>query len=95
MATQPATRTIHHDALADALAAAGFKGDIVDPRHPEYDALRAVYNGMVDRRPALIARCTGADDVSVAVRAAHLYLPVGGVALHGAVERHTLASPER
>jgi FAD/FMN-containing dehydrogenase len=70
MATQPATRTAHRDALAGAIAAAGFKGEIVDPGHPEYDALRAVYNGMVDRRPALIARCTGADDVSIAVGAA-------------------------
>jgi FAD/FMN-containing dehydrogenase len=45
----------------------GFRGEIVDPAHPRYDELRKVFNGMVDRRPALIARCTGAEDVAAAV----------------------------
>src|SRR3954470_13837848 len=49
------------------LAAAGFKGEVVGPEHPRYDELRKVYNGMVDRRPALIARCTDAPDVAEAV----------------------------
>jgi pimeloyl-ACP methyl ester carboxylesterase len=52
---------------AEALVAAGFRGTIVDPRHPRYDELRRVFNGMVDRRPALIARCTDARDVAAAV----------------------------
>ena len=42
-----------------ALVAAGFGGEIVGRDHPRYDELRAVYNGMIDRRPALIARCDG------------------------------------
>lgn len=46
----------------------GFLGDVVTPRHPEYDAARAVWNGAVDRRPAMIARCRGAADVAEAVR---------------------------
>ena len=51
-----------------ALAAEGFGGEIVGRDHPRYDELRKVYNGMIDRRPALIARCENASDVSAAVR---------------------------
>jgi FAD/FMN-containing dehydrogenase len=50
------------------LVDAGFGGEIVGLRHPRYDELRKVFNGMIDRRPALIARCTNARDVSAAVR---------------------------
>lgn len=46
----------------------GFLGDVVTPRHPEYDAARAVWNGTVDRRPAMLARCRGTADVAEAVR---------------------------
>jgi pimeloyl-ACP methyl ester carboxylesterase len=52
---------------AGALRAPGFWGEIVDRGDPRYDQLRKVFNGMIDRRPALIARCTGARDVSAAV----------------------------
>jgi FAD/FMN-containing dehydrogenase len=45
-----------------------FAGDVVLPGHPEYDAARVVWNGMVDRRPAVVVRPTGADDVIAAVR---------------------------
>ena len=45
----------------------GFRGEIVDPTHPRYDELRTVFNGMIDRRPAIIARCTRAEDVAAAV----------------------------
>src|SRR4051794_33323516 len=44
-----------------------FAGDLVDPTHDDFDALRAVYNGMIDRRPALIARVRGVADVIAAV----------------------------
>jgi FAD/FMN-containing dehydrogenase/pimeloyl-ACP methyl ester carboxylesterase len=52
---------------AQRLAATGFKGEIADEAHPRYDEWRAVFNAMVDRRPALIARCLDAHDVSAAI----------------------------
>ncbi|HEX2174523.1 MAG TPA: FAD-binding oxidoreductase [Nocardioidaceae bacterium] len=45
----------------------GFKGVAIRPGDPEYDAARAVYNGMIDRRPALVVRPTGAADIRDAV----------------------------
>ena len=46
----------------------GFRGEVITREHPQYDEARAVWNGMVDRRPQLIARCTGLADVAAAVR---------------------------
>jgi FAD/FMN-containing dehydrogenase len=46
----------------------GFRGDLITPDHRDYDDTRAVWNGRVDRRPRLIARCAGAADVAAAVR---------------------------
>jgi FAD/FMN-containing dehydrogenase len=48
----------------------GFAGTLMHPDHPDYEAARAVFNGMIDRRPALVARCTNADDVVLAVNLA-------------------------
>ena len=42
-------------------------GELVVPTDPEYDDARAVWNGMIDKHPALIARCTGVADVVTAV----------------------------
>jgi FAD/FMN-containing dehydrogenase len=47
--------------------AADFRGELIRPEDEDYDAARAVFNGMIDRRPALIARCTGVADVVAAV----------------------------
>ncbi|HEV3365413.1 MAG TPA: FAD-binding oxidoreductase [Acidimicrobiia bacterium] len=55
------------EAAAVAELAKGFGGQLVQPADPGYDEARAVFNGMIDRRPALIARCTGVDDVVAAV----------------------------
>jgi FAD/FMN-containing dehydrogenase len=44
-----------------------FRGQLVGQSDPEYDRLRRVWNRTVDRHPALIARCTGPDDVAAAV----------------------------
>ena len=46
----------------------GFAGEIVRPDDPGYDAARAVWNSMIDRRPALIVRPSGNDDVVAALR---------------------------
>ena len=42
--------------VSDALRSA-FRGELIEPGDPGYDEARAVYNGMIDRRPRLIARC--------------------------------------
>jgi len=46
---------------------ASFQGDIVRPGGARYDELREVFNAMIDRRPALIARCRTTADVQAAV----------------------------
>ena len=46
----------------------GFRGDVIAPDHEGYDDARTVWNGAVDRRPRLIARCRGTADVAAAVR---------------------------
>ena len=46
----------------------GFRGDVLASDHDAYDDARAVWNGSVDRRPRLIARCRGTADVAAAVR---------------------------
>jgi FAD/FMN-containing dehydrogenase len=56
-------------AVIDDLRAA-FAGEVIDPGHPEYDQARQVWNGLIDRHPAVIARCAGVDDVVSAVRVA-------------------------
>ena len=46
----------------------GFRGQLITPDHADYDTARAVWNGAIDRRPRLIARCSGIADVASAVR---------------------------
>jgi FAD/FMN-containing dehydrogenase len=43
------------------------RGEILDPDSPSYDATRIIWNGMIDRKPALIARCRNAADVSASI----------------------------
>lgn len=44
-----------------------FRGDILTPQSAEYETSRKIWNAMIDRRPAAIARCTGPADVKAAV----------------------------
>ncbi len=44
-----------------------FRGELVRPDDAAYDEQRKVWNGSIDRRPALVARCTGVADVIAAV----------------------------
>jgi hypothetical protein len=46
---------------------AQLRGEVLDPSSPSYDAVRVVWNGMIDRRPALIARCRNAADVAASI----------------------------
>ena len=58
-----------------------FSGPLLRPGTPTYDDVRRVHNGMIDKRPALIARCTGTPDVVDALRfgvAAGLEIAVRG-----------------
>src|SRR4051794_25067499 len=45
-----------------------FRGALLLPGEEGYDDARRVWNGAIDRSPAVIARCAGADDVATAVR---------------------------
>jgi hypothetical protein len=47
-----------------------FRGDLLRPHDPQYEPARGIWNGMVARRPALIARCADVPDVQSAVRTA-------------------------
>src|ERR1700712_3858196 len=49
------------------LAIPGFSGEIVAPGDASYDDVRAIWNAMHDRRPALIARVASVDDVVAAL----------------------------
>jgi FAD/FMN-containing dehydrogenase len=46
----------------------GFRGELLRPQDPGYDDARKVWNGSIDRFPALIARCAGVADVITAVK---------------------------
>ena len=41
----------------------GFKGEILLPSDGAYDSARQIWNAMIDKRPAIIARCTTTSDV--------------------------------
>src|SRR6516165_6230540 len=55
--------------LADALRE-GFSGQVLEPGQPGYDDSRRLFNPMIDRRPAVVARCATTPDVVAAVSTA-------------------------
>lgn len=55
---------------------AQLRGELIQPGDPRYDRARKVFNGMIDRRPALVVRCAGVADVIAAVNLAReMHLP--------------------
>ena len=44
------------------------RGSVLSPQDSTYDGARRLWNGMIDRRPALIARCLGLADVVETIR---------------------------
>lgn len=48
-------------------------GRVLTPEHADFDRVRKVHNGMIDRKPALIVRCQTTGDVAAAVRIAREY----------------------
>ncbi len=54
------------DSAAIRELGSGFAGELVRPGDASYDERRKVWNGSIDRRPALIARCAGIADVGAA-----------------------------
>ena len=64
--TNGASKTV--DTSAAKGLAQSLKGELVTADSPRYDKARAIWNAMIDRRPALIASCATADDVVASVR---------------------------
>ena len=78
-------------------ASGSFSGELLQPDDAGYDVWRRVHNGLIDKRPAAIARCQGVADVVDAVRLARargLDVAVRGgghnVAGHGTLDRGLL-----
>jgi FAD/FMN-containing dehydrogenase len=68
MTTPTTTEVGHGSREPTAVHIDGFQGRLISPYHTDYDIARAVWNGAINRRPRLIARCIGTADVVAAVR---------------------------
>lgn len=66
---------------------AGLRGELIQPEDGGYDAARKVYNGMIDRKPKFIVRCSDVTDIVSSVKFAkenNLLLAVRGGGHNGA-----------
>src|SRR5882724_9721745 len=61
-----ATQVVSSEALRSL--AATLDGQVITDDHDEYESARRIWNGMIDRRPAVIAQCHNVGDVVAAVR---------------------------
>lgn len=68
MAAPQTTKTAVLEDTAIHELRANFRGDLIRPHDEGYEAARRVWNGVIDKRPALIAGCAGVADVMAAVR---------------------------
>jgi hypothetical protein len=65
---QPVSAGVELDQVVLDELGSSFGGRLIRPADPTYDEHRKVWNGSIDRRPALIARCSGVADVIAALR---------------------------
>jgi FAD/FMN-containing dehydrogenase len=72
----PSEQTAAHERVLTERLRSSLRGEVIDRRHPGYDEARAVWHGLIDRRPAVIARCAGTADVVEAVAAAREHRPM-------------------
>jgi FAD/FMN-containing dehydrogenase len=67
--TTPTTAEVRNESKQSTVVEIeGFRGRQIRAGHTDYDSVRAVWNGAIDRHPRLIAQCTGTADVVAAVR---------------------------
>ena len=70
--TQDGARISITDQMVDGLRK-GLRGDLITSHDDAYETTRRVWNGNIDRRPALIARCAGVADVQRAINFARTH----------------------
>jgi FAD/FMN-containing dehydrogenase len=74
MTTTDVPRQVAETITAELRAA--LRGQVIDRHDQGYDDARRVWNGLIDRYPAVIARCRGSADVVEAVRVARAHRPL-------------------
>ena len=76
--------------LADAVPefAKTFTGQLIRPTDPTYEDVRRIHNGLVDKRPALIARCAGESDLEIVYGGRTIHGECSGVAATHEIGEH-------